>query len=155
MEEFPVKTRTTLIKGGRVIDPANGVDDVRDVLIADGKVRQVGHVTTVPDETIDGRGMLVCPGLIDMHVHLREPGDENTETIASGSAAAVAGGFTSIACMPNTTPALDNEAQIEFVYRQATRADLCNVFPIGAITKGRAGKELAEMGSMVRAGAST
>jgi len=102
---------------------------------------------------IDATGLIVCPGLIDMHVHLREPGNEDEETIATGAAAAVAGGFTSICCMPNTTPTLDNEAAIEFVLRQAARADLCNVYPIGAITKGRAGKELAEMGQMNRAGA--
>jgi len=148
-----VETRSTLIRGGRVIDPAGGVDQVCDVLIGDGKVRQVGRVTGRPDEVIDGRDLIVCPGLIDMHVHLREPGDESAETIASGSAAAVAGGFASIVCMPNTIPPLDNEAQVEFVYRQAARANLCNVYPVGAITKGRQGKDLAEMGSMLRAGA--
>jgi dihydroorotase len=146
-------TRSTLIRGGRVIDPAAGVDRVCDVLLADGKIRQVGRATTVPDHVIEAKGLIVCPGLIDTHVHLREPGDENEETIASGSAAAVAGGFTSVVCMPNTNPPLDNEAQVEYVYRQAERAGLCNVYPVGAITKGRAGKELAELGSMVRAGA--
>jgi dihydroorotase len=144
---------TTLIKNGRVIDPSQPLDKVCDVLLADGKIRQVGRVTTVADRVLDARGLIVAPGLIDMHVHLREPGDEEEETIASGSAAAVAGGFTSIACMPNTRPPLDDATAIEFVSQQAARAGLCHVFPIGAITKGRDGKELAEMGQMVRAGA--
>jgi dihydroorotase len=129
------------------------LDKTADVLLADGKVRTVGAVTGMSDRVIDARGLIVCPGLIDIHVHLREPGNEDAETIASGSASAVAGGFTSIACMPNTNPPLDTEAAIEFVYRQAARANLCNVFPIGAVTKAREGKELAEMGQMVRAGA--
>ncbi len=150
--------RSLTIIDGRLIDPSQGIDDLRDVLIADGKIAEVrapGKSSGKADgETIiDAAGKIVCPGLIDMHVHLREPGHEDEETIASGCAAAVAGGFTSIACMPNTHPALDTEAMIEFVYRQAARADVCNVFPIGAITKNREGRELAEMGQMVRAGA--
>jgi dihydroorotase len=146
-------TPSILLKGGRIIDPQQNLDQAGDLLIVDGKVAQVGRVDRSADETIDCTGLIVAPGLIDIHVHLREPGDEAEETIASGSAAAVAGGFTSIACMPNTDPALDSEAEIEFVYRQARRAGLCNVYPIGAVTKGREGKELAEMGQMVRAGA--
>ncbi|HOB74964.1 MAG TPA: dihydroorotase [Phycisphaerae bacterium] len=143
-----------LIKGGRVIDPAAGVDRTADVLLADGKVAGIDSSLSVPDaQVIDARGRIVCPGLIDIHVHFREPGDEDEETIATGSAAAVAGGFTSVACMPNTRPALDDEAGIEFVYHQARRADLCNVYPVGAITKNREGAELAEMGQMIRAGA--
>lgn len=150
-----------VISGGRVIDPANGVDRVADVIIEGGKIVAVGTAGaggaagagTNNARVIDATGKIVCPGLIDMHVHLREPGNEEEETIASGSAAAAAGGFTCVSCMPNTQPAIDTEAMIEFVYRQAARADLCNVYPIGAITKGRAGKELAEMGQMVRAGA--
>ncbi len=144
---------TILIKNGRVIDPGQSLDQVCDVLLADGRVRQVGRVTAKAEQTIDAKGLIVSPGLIDIHVHLREPGDEEEETVASGSAAAVAGGFTSIACMANTRPPLDDATAIEFIYRQAARAGRCNVFPIGAITKGRAGKELAEMGQMVRAGA--
>jgi len=145
---------TLLIRGGRIIDPANHLDTVGDLLLADGKVAAVAE-TIAPDaaEVIDARGLIVCPGLIDIHVHFREPGDENAEDIASGSAAAVAGGFTSVACMPNTRPALDDETSIDYIYRQATCADLCNVYPIGAVTKGREGRELAEMGQMVRAGA--
>ena len=102
---------------------------------------------------IDAKGMYILPGLIDMHVHLREPGHEEEETIATGTRAAVAGGFTSVACMPNTHPAIDNEAAVNFVLQQASQNGFCNVFPIGAITKARAGKELAEMATMVRAGA--
>jgi dihydroorotase len=148
-----METTRILIKHGRVIDPSERTDSVTDVLLADGKVRQLGKVRVKSDVVIDAEGMIVSPGLIDMHVHFREPGEEEAENIASGCAAAVAGGFTSVACMPNTTPPRDNEAAVEFVYRQAARTGLCNVYPIGAITKGRAGKELAEMGQMVRAGA--
>ncbi len=142
-----------LIRGGRVIDPASSHDATADVLIAAGRVRRIGKVTESTDRTIDAGGLIVCPGLIDMHVHLREPGNEDEETIATGTAAAVSGGFTTVACMPNTNPPLDNEAAIEFVFRQAARSAHCNVLPIGALTKARAGKELAEIGQMVRAGA--
>src|SRR5208337_196227 len=98
-------------------------------------------------------GCIVCPGLIDVHVHLREPGQEDKETIATGAAAAVAGGFTSICCMANTEPAIDDDGRIEFVYHQAKRANLANVFPVGAITRGRKGEQLAEIGLMAQAGA--
>lgn len=142
------------ITGGRVIDPANGIDRIADVHIINGKIADPADVGTAKaDTTIDGKGLIVAPGLIDMHVHLREPGHEDEETIATGTAAAVAGGFTSVACMPNTHPPLDNEAGIEFIYRQSARYGKCNVFPIGAITRNREGKELAEMATMVRAGA--
>ncbi len=149
-----MSTNTLIINNGRVIDPATPHDEIADVTIADGRIAAIGRakIDSAAD-VIDAAGQIVCPGLVDMHVHLREPGNEDAETIASGCAAAVAGGFTSIACMPNTTPALDSEAMIEFVYRQAARAALCHVYPIGAITKGREGKELAEMGQMIRAGA--
>src|SRR5436853_5824096 len=106
-----------------------------------------------PDQTVDAKGKIVCPGLIDMHVHLREPGREEDETIATGTAAALAGGVTSLACMPNTEPALDNQAAAEFVYLQAKRAGHAHVFPVGAITKGRQGQELAEIGGLVDGGA--
>src|SRR5213076_2037974 len=105
------------------------------------------------EHTIDAAGMIVCPGLIDMHVHLREPGREEDETIASGTAAAVAGGVTSVACMPNTEPPLDTQADAEFVVLQAQRAGNCNVFPVGAVSKNREGKELAEIGGLVAGGA--
>lgn len=142
-----------LIKNGRVIDPASKFDKVTNIFIADGKIKAIGTKTPRADKTIDAKGLIVAPGLIDMHVHLREPGMEAEETIASGVSAAVAGGFTSIACMPNTDPVVDNEASTEFVYLQAKRANLANVFPIGAITKGSLGEQLAEMGQMVRGGA--
>lgn len=145
--------KTLIIRGGRVIDPSQSIDEVTDVTIVHGKIREIGPAGGRGDDTIDAAGKIVCPGLIDIHVHLREPGNEDAETIASGCAAAVAGGFTAIACMPNTEPAVDTEAMVEFVYRQAVRAGLCHVFPIGAITKAREGRELAEMGQMVRAGA--
>jgi len=143
-----------LIQNGRVIDPANHLDAVADVLIRNGKIDQVGQIKGSGQNVkiIDAANQLVVPGLIDMHVHLREPGDEEEETIASGSAAAVAGGFTSVVCMPNTDPPIDNEATVDFIYRQAAKTGICNVFPAGAITKGRAGKEMAELGQMIRAG---
>lgn len=146
-----------LIKNGRVVSPADGLDGPAHVLIEDGKIAAVGTsreiAEAVADRVIDATGKVVTPGLIDMHTHLREPGKPGEETIASGAAAAVAGGFTSVAAMPNTEPACDNEAAAEFVYLQAGRANLANVFPIGAVTKGRAGKELAEIGQLSQAGA--
>ncbi|MBN1765699.1 MAG: dihydroorotase [Sedimentisphaerales bacterium] len=142
-----------LIKNGRVIDPANKMDMIADILVRDGKIAELGRINKNGCEVINAENRLVTPGLVDMHVHLREPGEEEEETIASGSTAAVAGGFTSIACMPNTNPTIDNEATVDYVYRQASNAGKANVFAVGAITKGRAGKELAEMGQMVRGGA--
>ena len=138
-----------LIKNGRVIDPGNGVDAVRDVYIAAGKI-----VATLPDnaEVFDATGKLVVPGLIDMHVHLREPGRSDKETIATGTRCAARGGFTSIVCMPNTTPAADNTGTIAFIKQRATEADSVNVFPTGAITKERKGEELAPIGSLKNAG---
>jgi dihydroorotase len=146
---------TTLrITNGRVIDPASSFDAVADLWIADGKILHVGARPDLQaDRTIDAVGCIVSPGWIDMHVHLREPGREEDETIATGSAAAIAGGVTSVACMPNTEPAIDTQAAAEFVYLQAERANQANVFPIGAITKGRRGEELAEMGGLVDGGA--
>lgn len=144
---------TLLIKNGRVIDPAQNLDKIASIFIEDGKIKSVDAKSLKADKIIDAKGLIVTPGLIDMHVHLREPGKEDEETIASGVNAAVAGGFTSIACMPNTDPVVDNEASAEFVYLQAKRANLANVFPIGAITKGSQGAQLAEMGQLVRGGA--
>lgn len=143
-----------LIKNGRVIDPNSKLDQVADILLAEGKVARIDRGLSDRDATVvEAKDLIVCPGLIDIHVHFREPGDEDEETIETGSAAAVAGGFTSVACMPNTRPALDDEASIEFVCHQAARANLCNVFPVGAVTKNREGTALAEMGQMIRAGA--
>ena len=144
---------TILIKNGRVIDPANKIDKVTNVFIENGKIKSIGPKAPKARKTIDAKGLIVTPGLIDMHVHLREPGKEDEETIASGTAAAINGGFTSVACMPNTDPAIDNEASAEFVYLQAKRAGKANVFPIGAVTKGRKGEEISEMGQLFRGGA--
>ncbi len=145
--------QTLLIRNGRVIDPSQEIDETTTVAIAGGRIAAIGKsAPKSADRVIDAAGLIVAPGLIDMHVHLREPGQEQKETIASGTAAAVAGGFTAVACMPNTSPALDNPAEIEFVLRQAERFGHCRVFPIGALTKGRAGRELAEIGLMSRAG---
>ena len=143
----------TLIRGGRVIDPESGLDGKADVMISGGLVEKVGKKLSGADEVFDASGMIVTPGLIDMHVHLREPGNPEEETIASGAAAAVAGGFTSVVAMANSEPAVDNEASTAFVYLKAEEAALANVFPVGAVTKGRAGEELAEMGLVSRAGA--
>jgi len=142
-----------LIKNGRVIDPANGRDETADVAIAGGKIAQVGKVAAKAGKTIDAAGKIVCPGLIDIHVHCREPGHEEEETIATAATAAVAGGFTTICAMPNTHPPLDDETGINYVLQRAAEADLARVLPVGCITKGREGKELAEMGLMVEAGA--
>src|SRR5262249_28063682 len=145
---------TTCIKNGRIIDPAQNLDQVGDLWIQGEHILGIGGPAAErANRTIDAHGMIVCPGLIDMHVHLREPGREEDETIDTGTAAAIAGGVTSVACMPNTEPALDNQAAAEFVYLQAERAGNANVFPVGAITKGRAGKELAEIGGLVEGGA--
>jgi dihydroorotase len=142
-----------LIKGGRIIDPAGGTDGVGDLYVKDGKVAAPDKAPAKPDVTIDATGLIVVPGLVDMHVHLREPGNEEEETIASGAESAAAGGITSCACMPNTEPAIDNEAAAEFVILQSHRARKSNVFPIGAVTKGRKGEQLSEMGGLVRGGA--
>ncbi|MHC4658343.1 MAG: dihydroorotase [Planctomycetota bacterium] len=142
-----------LIKNGRVIDPANGIDEKCDVLIVDGKIAGVGSIKKSAQTIIDAAGKLVTPGLIDIHVHFREPGDEEEETIASGSAAAVAAGFTSVVCMPNTRPPVENETDVEYVHRKGRQARKTHVYTMGAITKAREGVELAEMGFMAEAGA--
>ena len=145
--------QTLLIINGTVLDPSRAFERRADVLIRDGKVAAVGVNLGKADVVVDAAGRYVTPGLIDVHVHFREPGDEEEETVASGTAAAVAGGFTTVCCMPNTKPALDNEGQVEFIIREGQRAGLANVYPVGAITKGREGKELAELGSMRQRGA--
>ena len=142
-----------LIKKGHVIDPANGIDKKCDVLIVDGKIAEVGKIEKSVQTVIDAAGKLVVPGLIDMHVHFREPGDEEEETIASGSAAAVAAGFTSVVCMPNTNPPIENETDVEYVHRKGRQARKTHIYTMGAITKKREGVELAEMGFMAEAGA--
>jgi dihydroorotase len=145
---------TLRITNGRVIDPSQGIDQVTDLWVRGESIVGLGPQPQLQaTRTIDATGKIVCPGLIDMHVHLREPGREEDETIATGTAAALAGGVTSVACMPNTEPALDSQAAAEFVYLQAERAGNANVFPVGAITKGRQGAELAEIGGLVEGGA--
>ena len=144
-----------LITNGYVIDPAQGINSSKNLLIEDGRVSALlSHGDGVPEgaEVLDATGLVVAPGFIDLHVHLREPGQEYKETIATGTAAAVAGGWTSVCAMPNTDPINDNPAVTRFIIEQAERAGLANVFPVGAITKGSSGKELAEMGEMKRAG---
>src|SRR5262249_6655518 len=146
--------KTLCLSGGRVIDPSQGIDQVADLWVHDGRIVGLDPQPNLrADRTLDANGLIVCPGLIDMHVHLREPGREEDETIATGTAAALAGGVTSVACMPNTEPAIDTQAAAEFVHLQAQRARNANVFPVGAITKGREGKELAEIGGLVEGGA--
>ncbi|MGH9558902.1 MAG: dihydroorotase, partial [Bryobacteraceae bacterium] len=143
-----------VIKNGRVIDPASGQDGIADVWIEDGAIRAVGtDLAAGAAEQFDATGMVVAPGFIDMHVHLREPGFEHAETIESGSRAAEAGGFTSICPMPNTSPVNDNATVTSYIVEQARQHAVVNVWPIGAITKGSAGEELASIGSMRQAGA--
>ena len=141
-----------LLKGGRVIDPANGVDEIKDMMIGDGFITQHSSLITDGIEEIDCSGLVVAPGLIDMHVHLREPGAEHKETIESGARAAAAGGFTTIVAMPNTEPAPDNRAVVEFILRRGRETGI-NILPCGAMTKGMAGQEMAELGDMASAGA--
>jgi dihydroorotase len=142
-----------LIKGGKVVDPGRFVG-VGDVLITDGKIAAVGPDLQAPvgSTTIQAKGRLVLPGFVDLHVHFREPGFEYKETIQSGSAAAVAGGFTTVCCMPNTNPVNDNQAVTEFILERSRIAGMANVWPVGAITKGSEGKELAEIGDLRRSG---
>ncbi len=144
---------TILIQNGRVIDPSQQMDRVTNVLLRDGKVAGYDAEPDGQETVIDASDRIVAPGLIDMHVHLREPGREEDETVASGTAAALAGGFTSIACMPNTDPAIDSQGTVEFIKGQAARADRCNVFVVACVSKDRAGEELAEIGQLVEAGA--
>jgi dihydroorotase len=141
------------IRNGRVIDPSSRLDAIRDVLVVDGTIAAIGsNLDAIGFEEFDAAGLVVCPGFIDMHVHLREPGFEYAETIESGSRAAAAGGFTSICPMPNTSPVNDNPTVTSYVIERAHRTSIVNVFPIGAITKNSAGEELAAIGSMKQAG---
>jgi dihydroorotase len=145
-----------LIAGGRVIDPANSRDTVLNLLIEDGRIAAVAspgaHPAPAADRVLDARGKIVCPGFVDLHVHLREPGREDMETIATGTRAAARGGFTSVCCMANTNPVNDNQSVTDFIIDRARRDGVVNVFPIGAITKGMKGEELAEIGELVGAG---
>src|SRR6478735_9075918 len=143
-----------LLKGGRVVDPANGIDGICDVLIDGDRIAQVGRDLPVDDVTVIAipAGLIVCPGLIDMHVHLREPGQEHKETVASGTASAVAGGFTAVACMPNTSPVNDNANVTSFILARARDANLARVYPIGAVSKGSKGELLADIAELRQAG---
>ena len=144
-----------LIRGGRVIDPARGTDGLADVLLEDGRISAVGRGVVADEGTtiIEAAGKVVAPGLIDLHVHLREPGQEDLETVASGAMAAAAGGFTAVCAMPNTDPVTDNQAAVGFIVSQAQRAGKARVYPIGAVTLGQRGEQLAEFGELVGAGA--
>jgi len=146
---------TLLIQHGRLLDPASGVDRIADVLIQDGRIRQIGEELAAPRgaRKIDARGKVVAPGFIDIHVHLRVPGQEYKEDMRTGTAAAVRGGFTGVVCMPNTAPVLDSAPLVRHVIDLAAQEGLCHVWPAGSITKGMKGEELAEMGEMWEAGA--
>ena len=147
--------RPILLRGGRVLDPSRSLDAMADLLIVDGKIESSGERIGTPDsaEIIDCDGLVVSPGFIDVHCHLREPGREDVETIATGARAAAAGGFTAVCAMPNTDPVTDNQAAVGFIIRQAQRANSSRVHVIGAISVGQKGDTLAEMGEMVAAGA--
>src|SRR6516164_5957895 len=138
-----------LLTGGRVLDPSNHFDAIADVLISDGRIAALGGeaLGEAPTnvERMDVSGLVVCPGLIDLHVHLREPGQGAKETLATGTAAAARGGFTSVVCMPNTSPAIDNSGTVALIRERATREGAINVFVAGAITKNIAGEELAQI----------
>ena len=142
-----------LIKGGRVVDPANDINAIMDIMVENSLITAVqANIKDEADTVIDAVGLVVCPGFIDMHVHLREPGFEYKEDIASGTRAAAVGGFTTVACMPNTEPVIDNAAIASFIKERAAKSAKVNVLPIGCITKGQGGKELSEMADLVAAG---
>ena len=148
-------SRPLLIRGGRVLDPSQDLDAGRDVLVVDGLVAGVGEGLDAPEgaQEIDASGLLVTPGLIDVHVHFREPGGEHKETIATGARAAAAGGFTAVCAMPNTDPVVDDPAGVGFVLAQGAAARSARVYPVGAISQGQEGRQLAAIGEMVEAGA--
>jgi dihydroorotase len=147
--------RPILIRGGRIIDPSRGADEVADLFLVDGKVQASGRDLGHPDDAqvLNAGGRVVAPGLIDLHVHLREPGQEDLETVATGAMAAAAGGFSAVCAMPNTDPVTDNQAAVGFIVSQAQRAAKARVYPIGAVSLGQKGQQLAEFGEPVGAGA--
>ncbi len=148
-----VRLNSLLIKNGRVIDPKSRFDRIADILIEGNKIQKIDRNLKVnAEKIIDASGMIISPGFIDLHCHLRDPGRPDEETIESGSKAAVAGGFTTICCMPNTEPVIDNEGIVNYIKKEAERVNLCRVFPIGTITKKREGKEISEFGELVKAG---
>ena len=150
------KSSPLLIYGGRIIDPSQGIDEIGSLLITDGKISWLGKGEMTPPQpgynVLHAQGLIVCPGFIDLHCHLRQPGFEEKETITTGTQAAARGGFTTICCMPNTNPPLDNQATIDYVKSVATTEGVIRVLPIGCISKGRKGKELADMGELASAG---
>ena len=144
-----------LLKGGRLLDPVNGRDGAFDLLIEGDRIARIGRELPIDADTrvVDlPAGLLICPGLIDMHVHLREPGQEHKETVATGTASAVAGGFTAVACMPNTSPVNDNAGVTEYILTKAAEANLARVYPIGAVSRGQKGEQLADIAELKRAG---
>ena len=147
-------TQPMLIRGGRIVDPSQGIDRVADLLIEEGAVRGVdAEIAREGAQIIDASGLVICPGFIDVHCHLREPGFEYKETIATGTRAAARGGFTTVCAMPNTNPVTDSRSVVDFVLARAAREGVVRVLPIGAVTKGSRGEELAEMGELAEAGA--
>jgi dihydroorotase len=148
--------KSLLIQGGQIIDPSQGIDVTGSLLITEGKVSWLGKEEETPPQPdydiLYARGLIVCPGFIDLHCHLRQPGDEEKETIATGTRAAARGGFTTICCMPNTNPPLDNQTTIEFIKSKSALEGVVRVLPIGCISKGRKGEELAEMGELALCG---
>ena len=149
----PIMTSPLSIINGYIVDPSQHIDRVTNLRIHNGKIVEVDSPPKDDDEVFDATGKIVLPGLVDMHVHLREPGHEENETIETGTKAAVHGGFTSIACCPNTAPPIDTQASVEFIQQQAARSKNCNVYVICCISKNREGKELAELGQLFEAGA--
>ncbi len=143
-----------IIKGGRVVDPSQGVDDILDIVVDNGKIKEIGKGLAAPSgsEIVDAAGKYVVPGLVDIHVHFRDPGQEYKEDIVSGTTSAVAGGFTSVCCMPNTNPVIDNKSVATYITSKAKAEGLCNVFPIGTITQGMHGERMSEMGELKEAG---
>ena len=148
--------KSLLIQGGRIIDPSQEIDVTGSLLITEGKISWLGKGEATPPQpdydTLDAQGLIICPGFVDLHCHLRQPGFEEKETIATGTKAAARGGFTTICCMPNTNPPLDNQTAVEYVKSTAASEGAVRVLPIGCISKGRKGKELAEMGDLASAG---
>jgi dihydroorotase len=146
--------KSLLIQGGRIIDPSQGIEAIGNLLISEGKISWLGEEAPPPTDydILNAKGLVVCPGFIDLHCHLRQPGDEEKETIASGTRAAARGGFTTVCCMPNTNPPLDNQTAIEFIKSKSAAEGVVRVLPIGCISKGRKGEEISEMGDLAAAG---
>ncbi len=153
-ERLPGFSQVVVLKGGRVIDPANGIDAVHDVIVTDGRIDRIAGLAPAIKgaEVVDVAGKIVCPGFIDIHVHLREPGFEYKETVATGTRAAAAGGFTAVACMANTQPVNDNRSITDYILAKARSEGVVRVYPIGAVTRGLEGKELAELAELAEAG---